>query len=287
MMIVAILSILVIVYLSFAIKIVPQSQNWLVERLGKFNRRLEAGLHLIVPFFETVRYRVDILERQLSDSPIPIHTITHDNVNIEVTIAILYRIEDASRAMYRINNINEAIKTIVNGTVRNVIGKTELDGVQSNRRQLAEELEVELKEVTREWGIVLTRVEIIDVEVDTETREAMQLQLNAERNRRALVREAEGKKQALELQSDGELYAATKQAEAKRVLADAEAYAVSAVANAIANGGASAIEFEVKKIQANAIQSISQGTNSKVILVPSNVLESLAGTLNNITKNLK
>ncbi len=279
------LLILVVVYLCFAIKIVPQSQNWLVERLGKFNRRLEAGLHLIMPFFETIRYRVDILERQLPSQPI--HTITHDNVNIEVTIAILFRIEDASRTMYRINNIDDAILTIVNGTVRSVIGKTELDGVQSNRRQLAEELEIELKEVTREWGIILTRVEIIDVEVDEETREAMQLQLNAERKRRALVREAEGEKQALELQSDGELYAATKQAEAKRVLADAEAYAVSVVANAISNGGASAIEFEVKKIQANAIQSIAQGKNSKIILVPSNVLESLAGTLNNISNNLK
>lgn len=284
-MVISVLALLVLVYLFFAVKIVPQSQNWLVERLGKFNRRLEAGLHIIVPFFEAVRYRVDILERQLPSKPI--HTITHDNVNIEVTIAVLYRIEDASRTMYRINNIDDAILTIVNGTVRSVIGKTELDGVQSNRRQLAEELEVELKEVTREWGIILTRVEITDVEVDEETREAMQLQMNAERNRRALVREAEGKKEALQLRSDGELYAATKQAEAKKVLADAEAYSVGVVANAISKGGASAIEFEVKKIQAKAIQSISEGSNSKVILVPSNVLDSLAGTLNNITSKLK
>ena len=284
-MVILVLAFLVVVYLFFSVKIVPQSQNWLVERLGKFNRRLEAGLHIIIPFFEAVRYRVDILERQLPSRPI--HTITHDNVNIEVTIAVLYRIEDASRTMYRINNIDDAILTIVNGTVRSVIGKTELDGVQSNRRQLAEELEVELKEVTREWGIVLTRVEITDVEVDEETREAMQLQMNAERNRRALVREAEGQREALQLRSDGELYAATKQAEAKKVLADAEAYSVGVVANAISNGGSSAIEFEVKKIQANAIQSISQGSNSKIILVPSNVLESLAGTLNNITSKLK
>ena len=284
-MVISVLALLVAIYLFFSVKIVPQSQNWLVERVGRFNRRLEAGLHIIIPFFENVRYKVDILERQLPSRPI--HTITHDNVNIEVTIAVLYRIEDASKTMYRINNVDDAILTIVNGTVRSVIGKTELDGVQSNRRQLAEELEVELKGVTLEWGIILTRVEIIDVEVDEETREAMQLQLNAERTRRALVREAEGKKEALQLHSDGEFYAATKQAEATRVRADAEAYAVGVVANAISNGGASAIEFEVKKIQANAIQSISQGTNSKVILVPSNVLESLAGTLNTITSKLK
>ncbi len=276
---------LVVIYLLFAIKIVPQSQNWLVERLGKFNRRLEAGLHIIIPFFEAIRYKVDILERQLPSKPI--HAITHDNVNIDVTIAVLYRVNEASKTMYRINNIDDAILTIVNGTIRSVIGKTELDGVQSNRRQLAEELENELKEVASEWGIILTRIEITDVEVDAATREAMQLQMNAERNRRAFVREAEGQKEAVQLQSDAELYAATKKAEAKRILADAEAYSVTAVANAISNGGASAIEFEVKKIQAGAIQSLGEGTNSKIILLPTNVLESLSGTIGNIISKIK
>jgi regulator of protease activity HflC (stomatin/prohibitin superfamily) len=276
---------LVVIYLLFAIKIVPQSQNWLVERLGKFNRRLEAGLHIIIPFFEAIRYKVDILERQLPSKPI--HAITHDNVNIDVTIAVLYRVNEASKTMYRINNIDDAILTIVNGTIRSVIGKTELDGVQSNRRQLAEELENELKEVASEWGIILTRIEITDVEVDAATREAMQLQMNAERNRRAFVREAEGQKEAVQLQSDAELYAATKKAEAKRILADAEAYSVTAVANAISNGGASAIEFEVKKIQAGAIQSLGEGTNSKIILLPTSVLESLSGTIGNIVSKIK
>ena len=284
-MVIPAIALLVAMYLFFAVKIVPQSQNWLVERLGKFNRRLEAGLHIIIPFFEAVRYKVDIVERQLPSKPI--HAITHDNVNIEITIAVLYRISEASKTMYRINNIDDAILTIVNGTIRSVIGKTELDGVQSNRRQLAEELERELKEVANEWGIVLTRVEITDVEVDAETREAMQLQMNAERNRRALVREAEGKREAMQLQSDGELYAATKQAEAKRILADAEAYSVGVVSNAIANGGSSAIEFEVKKIQASAIQALGEGNNAKIILVPSNVLESLTGTIGAITSKLK
>lgn len=284
-MVVVGISVLVVIYLFFAIKIVPQSQNWLVERLGKFNRRLEAGLHIIIPFFEAVRYKVDVLERQLPSRPI--HAITHDNVNIEVTIAVLYRVNEASKTMYRINNIDDAILTIVNGTIRSVIGKTELDGVQSNRRQLAEELEKELKEVADEWGIVLTRVEITDVEVDAATREAMQLQMNAERNRRAFVREAEGQKEKVQLESDAELYAATKKAEAKRILADAEAYSVTAVANAIANGGASAIEFEVKKIQASAIKSLGEGTNAKIILLPSNVLESLSGTLGNIVSKIK
>ena len=269
--------VLVLVAIKLAIKIVPQSENWLVERLGKFHRKLEAGLHLIIPFFETVRYKVPIQERQLP--PKPINAITLDNVTISVSLAVLYRIVDASKTMYRIANVDDAIMTIVNGTVRSVIGKTDLDGVQSNRRQLSEEIEEDLRAVSEEWGILLTRVEILEVDVDPETKQAMQLQLNAERNRRALVREAEGKKQATELDADAQLYAAQKQADAMRIKADAEAYAVGVVAQAIAAGGASAVEFEVKKLQAQAVQELAKGDNAKIVLVPTDVLSSLSGAL--------
>lgn len=271
---------LVLLTLKLGINIVPQSENWLVERLGKFNRKLEAGLHLIIPFFETVRYRVPIQERQLP--PRPINAITLDNVTISVSLAVLYRIVDASKTMYRIANVDDAIMTIVNGTVRSVIGKTDLDGVQSNRRQLSDEIERDLQTVSDEWGILLTRVEILEVDVDPETKQAMQLQLNAERNRRALVREAEGKKQATELDADAQLYAANKQAEAMKIRADAEAYAVSAVAKAITEGGASAVEFEIRKIQAQAVQELSKGSNAKIVLLPSEVVSSLSGGLSGL-----
>lgn len=272
--------ILVLVTLKFSIKIVPQSENWLVERLGKYNRKLEAGLHLLIPFLETVRYKVSIQEIQLP--PDPINAITHDNVSISVQLAILYRITDASRTMYRIENLTLAIKTIVNGTIRSVIGKTDLDGVQSNRRHLAQEIEAELQTVSDEWGIKLTRVEITEVDVDSATKEAMQVQLNAERKRRGQVTEAEGIKQATQLQADARLYSAEKEAAAKRILADAEAYAVTAVSKAISEGGASAVEFEIKKIQAAAIQELSKGNNSKIIMLPSDVLSALSGTLGKI-----
>ena len=274
------LVVLVLVTLKLGINIVPQSENWLVERLGKFNRKLEAGLHLLIPFFESVRYKVPIQERQLP--PRPINAITLDNVTISVSLAVLYRIVDASKTMYRIANVDDAIMTIVNGTVRSVIGKTDLDGVQSNRRQLSDEIERDLQTVSEEWGILLTRVEILEVDVDPETKQAMQLQLNAERNRRALVREAEGKKQATELDADAQLYAANKQAEAMKIRADAEAYAVSAVAKAITEGGASAVEFEIRKIQAQAVQELSKGSNAKIVLLPSEVVSSLSGGLSGL-----
>ena len=273
-----------VVVLKLAVKIVPQSENWIVERLGKYNRTLEAGLQLIIPFFEAIKFKVAVQETQLP--PDPINAITQDNVSISVRLAILYRIVDASRTKYRIENLELGIKTIINGTVRSVIGKTDLDGVQSNRRHLSTEIETELQQVADEWGIKLTRVEITEVDVDEATKTAMQRQLNAERERRGTVTEAEGRKQATQLNADAELYKSQKEAEAKKILADAEAYAVTAVSRAISEGGASAVEFELKKIQAAAVKELAQGTNTKLILLPSDVLSSLSGTVAKISERL-
>ena len=276
--------VLVLVTLRYSVFIVPQSENWLIERLGRYHRKIEAGLNLLIPFFEVVRHKVSIQEVQ--QPPDPINAITLDNVSISIQLAIFYRIIDSSKTMYRIADLKTGIKTIVNGTVRSVIGKTELDGVQSNRRHIAEEIESELQAVSDEWGIKLTRVEITEVEVDEQTKEAMQVQLNAERKRRGAVTEAEGIKQATQLQADARLYSAEKEAAAKRILADAEAYAVAAVSKAISEGGASAIEFEVKKLQAQAVQSLAVGNNTKIVLVPSDVLSSLSGTIGKLASKL-
>jgi regulator of protease activity HflC (stomatin/prohibitin superfamily) len=275
---------LIVVFVIAGVKIVPQSQNYLVERLGRYNRTLEAGLHIVIPIFEMVRHKVNILERQLPTKEIS--TITLDNVTIAVELAILYRITEASKSVYRIQNVDQAIQTTVTGVVRSVIGKTDLDGVQSNRRELSETIEEELRAVTQEWGIVLSRVEIIDVQVDEETKSAMQLQLNAERTRRAIVRQAEGEKESKQLQADAELYTAQKVAEARKTLADADAYAVSVVAKAIAEGGESAINFEVKKIQADAIKVLGSQNNTKLILLPSDILESLSSVTSRLMSKL-
>ncbi len=278
------LAALILATIKFSVKIVPQSENWLIENLGRYSRTLQAGLHFIIPFIENVRHKVTIQETQLP--PEPIYAITQDNVSISVQLAILYRIVDASKSVYRIENLRLAIKTIVNGTVRSVIGKTDLDGAQSNRKNIATEIENELKLVSDEWGIILTRVEITEIEVDEKTREAMQIQLNAERMRRGVVTQAEGEKQAIQLRADATLYESQKQAEAKKILADAEAYAVSAVSKAIRDGGSSAVDFEIKKIQAGAIQELAKGINTKLILLPSDVLSSLSGTISKISEKL-
>ncbi|CAA2143741.1 SPFH domain-containing protein [Hyphomicrobium sp. ghe19] len=263
---------LFVIFLS--LKIVPQTENWLVERMGRYSRTLSAGVHIVTPFIDRIAHKENILERQLPVKSVP--SITKDNVQIEIKLAILYRVTDASRAWYRIKNIDQAIETIITGIVRSTIGNSDLDDVQSNRRVLSDTIEAEIQHVTEEWGIVLTRVEILDVEVDAETRTAMQLQLNAERTRRALVREAEGKKQAANLNADAELYTAQQQAQAQRVLADAQAYTVRTIAEAINNGGEAAINFDIKKIQAEAVKTLGTQPSTKLILLPSDLLETLS-----------
>ena len=228
----------------------------------------------------------NILETIGNTPLVQINSITKDNVSISIKLAILYRITDPSRSKYRIENLELGIKTIINGTVRSVIGKTDLDEVQSNRRHLATEIETELQHVADEWGIKLTRVEITEVDVDDKTKEAMQIQLNAERMRRGTVTQAEGDKQAVQLNADAELYKSQKLAEAKKILADAEAYAVSVVSKAIADGGSSAVDFEIKKLQAAAVTQIAQGSNTKLLMLPSDVLSALSGTVKKLTDKL-
>jgi regulator of protease activity HflC (stomatin/prohibitin superfamily) len=280
----ALIAILAIIYVSAGTKIVPQTENWLVERLGRYNRTLEAGLHIIVPVFERVAHKEHIQERQIAGGK-KIPAITLDNVSIDLAIAILYRVTDASRAWYRIRNIDQAIETLITGVVRSVIGKTELDGVQSNRQSIAIALENELKDVSEEWGILISRVEVLHVEIDAQTQSAMMRQLEAERERRSVVTKAEGAKQSAILKADGELYAAEREAEARKLRADADAYSVTVVANAIANGGIDAITYEVKKIQAQAISDLGKSSSSKFVLLPSQILDGLSAIQEKFTSS--
>ena len=257
----------------FSIRIVPQTDNLLIERLGKYHRTLGAGAHLIVPFFERVSHKESILERQLPAKEFS--SFTRDNVQIALTLAILFRVTDAGKAWYRIKNIDQAIETIITGIVRSTIGASDLDQVQSNRSELSAAIAEDIRHVTEEWGIHVTRVEIVDVEVDESTRTAMQRQLNAERTRRAIVTEAEGKRQSANLEADAALYTAQQEAQAQRVRADAQAYAVQTVAQAINNNGEAAITFDLKKIQAEAITALGNQPGSKIVLLPADILETL------------
>ncbi len=255
------------------IQIVPQSHEYVVEQFGRYVRTLKAGLNFIVPVLNSVTHKVSILERQLE--PQKISVITKDNVEIQLTTAVFFRIVDAAKSVYRISDVDQAVRTTITSIVRSTGGQMEFDEVQSRRDFINEQIRTSLSEACSVWGIEITRTEILDVMVDESTRTAMQQQLNSERERRAAVTKAEGERQAEQLRADAELYAAQKQAEARRVLADAEAYATTTVGQAIEKNGQPAINFEIIKQQIAGISQIAASPNSKLLVVPTDVTKSL------------
>jgi regulator of protease activity HflC (stomatin/prohibitin superfamily) len=276
-------ALLILVAVS-GIKIVPQSHEYVVEQFGKYVKTLKAGLNFIVPVLNRVAAKVTILERQLE--PQQISVITKDNVEIHLTTAVFFRVIDAAKSVYRITDIDRAVKTTVTSIVRSTGGQMEFDEVQAKRDFINEKIKDSLSEACSVWGIEITRTEILDVSVDAATRSAMQQQLNAERERRAAVTKAEGDRQAQQLKADGELYTAQKQAEGRRVLAEADAFATTTVGKAILENGQPAIDFEIMKQQILSMGELARSPNAKLVVIPSDITKSL-GTLAVLLESLR
>ena len=295
----AILSILLLIFviitLRVSIRIVPQSKIFVVERFGKYTRSLSPGLSIIVPYIDKVAHKVSILERQLPEFQISV--ITKDNVEVKLETTVFFRIVDPGRTVYRIKDVNEAVNTTASSIVRSAAGKLELDELQSSRESMNSEIANNLQQAADVWGIDVTRTEIIDVIIDEETQAAQRQQLNAERERRAVIARSEGDKRSIELAADAKLYEAQKSAEAVRIEADAEAYAVKVkaeadaeqtrlLAKAISGNGQPAIDFEVMKRQVDAISALASSPSAKTIILPTDVTSSL-GSLETILSTFR
>jgi regulator of protease activity HflC (stomatin/prohibitin superfamily) len=261
----------IIICILAGVKIVPQSEKHVVERFGRLRSVLGPGINFIVPFLDKIRHKVSVLERQLPS--MAQDAITSDNVLVQVETSVFYRIIEPEKTVYRIRDVDAAISTTVAGIVRSEIGRMELDQVQANRSTLIEAVRDQVAQQVDDWGIEVTRAEILDVNLDAATRAAMLQQLNAERARRAQVTEAEGSKRAVELQADADLYAAEQESKARRVLADAEAYATKAVAAAIAENGLEAAQYQVALKQVEALNKLGGGEGKQTIVLPANALE--------------
>lgn len=261
---------LIIVVLK-GIKIVPQSEKFVVERFGRLKAVLGPGINFIVPFLDVVRHKISILERQLPTKSQD--AITADNVLLQVDTSVFYRIIEPEKTVYRIRDVDAAITTTVAGIVRGAIGQMDLDEVQSNRAQLIITIKAAVEDAVDDWGIEVTRAEILDVNLDAATREAMLQQLNAERARRAQVTEAEGSKRAVELNADAELYSAEQIAKARRIQADAEAYATKVVAVAIKENGIEAAQYQVALKQVEALNALGKGEGKQTIVLPAQAIE--------------
>ncbi|MEM9344624.1 MAG: SPFH domain-containing protein [Pseudomonadota bacterium] len=268
------LAILVLVSIWKMVRIVPQSEKHVVERFGRLRTVLGPGINFIVPFFDKVAHQISILERQLPNASQD--AITADNVLVQVETSVFYRITEPEKTVYRIRDVDGAIATTVAGIVRAEIGKMELDEVQSNRAMLIQTIKASVEDAVDAWGIEVTRAEILDVNLDQATRDAMLQQLTAERERRAAVTTAEGERRAVELAADADLYAAEQAAKARRVEADAEAYATQVVARAIQDNGLEAAQYQVALKQVEALGTLGQGNGNQTVVVPAQAVDAFS-----------
>ena len=233
-LIILIVFVAIIAYKS--IKVVKQSEVYIIERLGKFHKVADAGLTVIFPFVDHVRSVVS-LKQQTMDIP-PQGVITQDNVTITIDTVVFYQITDPAKAVYEIQSLKKGIEYLAITTIRDIVGKMSLDETFSSRDLINQKLRSILDDATDKWGCKIDRVEIKDINPPDDIRDAMEKQMNAERNKRALILQAEGERQSAITLAEGKKEAAILEAEAekeakiRRAAGEAEAIKQVAVAKA-------------------------------------------------------
>ena len=304
--------IIVIVFFAIiafsSIKVVEQSTVFVVERLGRFSGVLNAGVHILIPFFDKVRARVSLKENTM-DVP-PQGVITKDNVNITIDTVVFYQITDAQKAVYEIEDLRAGVRYLATTTLRDIVGKMDLDSTFSSREEINLKLRQTLDEATDKWGCKVNRVEIKDINPPTDIRDAMEKQMNAERTKRSsillaegekesAIRIAEGQKEAriLEAEADREtnikraegirqakILEATGEAEAIERIAEAKSREIEVVYGAIKNSQPDDKLVAIKSLE--ALEKVANGSANKVF-IPFDTTKALGalGSMKEITKD--
>jgi regulator of protease activity HflC (stomatin/prohibitin superfamily) len=291
MYVLLVLVVFALVILSKSIKIVPQQQVKIIERLGKFHTRAEGGLNIILPFIDSVRDTIDLRENISQIEPQPV--ITRDNVTMEVDAVIYYVVADPVRATYEVQNLRWGIEQLTLSALRNVIGALDLDHTLTSRDTINTQLRAVLDTATQQWGVKIIRVELKNINPPEEIKLTMEKQMTAERSRRAVVTTAEGEKSAAILRAEGQkqskivsaegekqsaILAAEGQAEARLRVAKAEALAIEVVSQAI-GVMASPTQYLIAQRYLESLTQIA-GNAQKIVFLPfeaSGVLSSLGG----------
>src|SRR5262245_7524092 len=260
-----------------AVRRVPQQRMDVVERLGKYHRTLTPGLNLLFPFLDTVRNKMDMREQVVSFPPQPV--ITSDNLVVSIDTVLYFKVVDAVRATYEIANFIQAIEQLTVTTLRNVIGSLDLEKALTSREEINRHLSVVLDETTGRWGVKVTRVEIKAIEPPPSSRDSMEKQMRAERDRRAAILNAEGLKQSQILTAEGEKQAAVLRAEGDRqsriLTAEGQAKAIRTVFDAIHTANPDAKVLAYQYLQ--ALPQIASGAANKVWIVPAELTKALEG----------
>jgi regulator of protease activity HflC (stomatin/prohibitin superfamily) len=280
-----------LIVLMKAIKIVPQKQVKIIERLGKYHRSAEAGLNTIFPFLDSVRETLDLREQITKIEPQSV--ITRDNVTMEVDAVIYFAVMDPVRAVYEVQNLRWGIEQLTLSALRNVIGALDLDHTLTSRDTINGQLRTALDAATQQWGIKVMRIELKNITPPEEIRLTMEKQMTAERTRRAVVTTAEGEKSSAILRAEGQkqsqivsaegskqaaILAAEGQAEARLRVAQAEAQAIEMITKALGTTGSPA-QYLIAKSYLESLGQIATDAD-KLVFLPyeaAGVMASLGG----------
>jgi regulator of protease activity HflC (stomatin/prohibitin superfamily) len=270
------LLIFVAVTIGKGVRIVAQGEEWVVERLGKYHTTLQPGLHIIVPYIDKVAYRVvtkdiilDVAQQEV---------ITKDNAVILVNAIAFIKVTDTVRAVYGVQDFAEAIRNMIQTTLRSITGEMELDAALSSRDKIKVRLKESIADEAIDWGLTVKSVEIQDIKPSESMQRAMELQAAAERERKAMVTKAEGEKQSMILESEGRLESAKRDAVAQVTLAEASARAIQKVAEALGQQDAP-LYYLLGEKYIQGFTQLAQSQNAKIVLLPADIQDSLRGLL--------
>ena len=271
----------VVITIAKGVRIIPQGEEWIVQRLGKYRVTLMPGLRFIIPYFDTISYKVttkdiilDVQEQEV---------ITRDNAVIVVNAIAFIKVTDPVKAVYGVEDYSEAIRNMIMTTLRSIVGEMELDQALSQRDMIKARLKAGVADEALDWGLTVKSVEIQDIKPSESMQRAMELQAAAERERKAMVTKAEGEKQSMILTAEARLESARRDAAAQVMLAEASSQAITKVTASFGDNELPMLYLLGEKY-ITSMTKLAQSPNAKLVLLPADLQSTLRGLFQKVPK---